>query len=137
MNSESTCAKDPTKPGGSGRRPSVVRSHPPWSAKDLSALFQAAAQGANADQTARKLRRSWIDVVRKAKAEGIALNPSYRSSFVYGETDEAYWNTGTPWSKDEIRDLRYAAKQGDTLEEVSISSCARPSRCSRRRPSSG
>ena len=86
----------------------------------MSALFQAAAQGANADQIARKLRRSWIDVVRKAKAEGIALNPSYRSSFVYGETDEAYWNTGTPWSKDEIRDLRYAAKQGDTLEEVSI-----------------
>jgi hypothetical protein len=86
----------------------------------LSALFQAAAQGANADQIASKLRRSWIDVVRKAEEEGIALDPSYRSSFVYGETDEAYWNTGTPWSQDEIRDLRYAAKQGDTLEEVSI-----------------
>ena len=86
----------------------------------MSALFQAAAQGANADQIARKLRRSWIDVVRKAEAEGIALDPSYKSSFVYGETDEAYWNTGIPWSQDEIRDLRYAAKQGDTLDEVSI-----------------
>ena len=82
-------------------------------------MFQAAAQGANADQIATKLRRSWIDVVRKAEAEGIALDPVYKSSFVYGETDEAYWNTGTPWSRDEIRDLRYAAKRGDTLEEVS------------------
>ena len=98
----------------------MARSHPPWTARDLSALVQAAAQGANADQIATKLRRSWIDVVRKAEAEGIALDPVYKSSFVYGKTDEAYWNTGMPWSREEIRDLRYAAKRGDTLEEVSI-----------------
>jgi hypothetical protein len=80
------------------------------------------------------LRRSWIDVVRKAEAEGIALETAYKSAFVYGETDEAYWNTGTPWSQDEIRDLRHAAKQGKTLEEVSIFLMRTP--VERRRPSS-
>jgi hypothetical protein len=63
---------------------------------------------------------SWIEVVEKAKVEGIALEPVYKTEFVYSEPDEAYWNTGGPWSESEVQDIRYAAEHGETLEEVSV-----------------
>jgi hypothetical protein len=102
-----------------GARPVIKSATKRWTTKDVHDLRRAAEQGLNADQVATKLGRSWIDVVRKAVADGIPLKPIYETSFTYSESDEAYWNTGTPWSEDEVRDLRYAVSHGERVEEVS------------------